>query len=130
MRSRAFPFSDYAPLLALSIASVTEPNTRVKDHSHRETMIAGVEPAPGPWREGFSGSLVRPRRDAGACGGSNDNCGGWVRRIVRATIRSVHSRENLRSASRIQAYIAKLGTSSLHQVHRASIVSLLQNAGG
>src|SRR5215218_5686959 len=38
-----FPFSDHAPLLALSIASVTEPNTRVKDLSHRHFVIAGTE---------------------------------------------------------------------------------------
>jgi hypothetical protein len=55
---------------------------------------------------------------------------GWARRIVQATIGSAHSRENLRSVSRIQAYIAKLEPSNLHRVHRASIVSLLESVGG
>src|SRR5918992_3143327 len=34
-----FPSSDHAPLLALSISSVTEPNTRVKDLSQRQLVI-------------------------------------------------------------------------------------------
>jgi hypothetical protein len=45
-RARAaetFPFSDHALLLALSIASVTEPATRVKDASHVQAVIANAE---------------------------------------------------------------------------------------
>src|SRR5215207_2693925 len=37
--AETFPFSDYAPLRALSIASVTEPDTRVKDLSYRQTVM-------------------------------------------------------------------------------------------
>src|SRR5215208_6826284 len=37
------PFSDHAPLLALAISSVTEPNTRVKERSYRHLVIAGAE---------------------------------------------------------------------------------------
>jgi hypothetical protein len=42
MRSRdlsPFPYSDHAPLRVLSIPSVTEPNTRVKDLSHKQIVI-------------------------------------------------------------------------------------------
>src|ERR671921_2385206 len=55
-----FPFSDYAPLRALSIASVTEPDTRVKERSHRRTAMSYATAAgesrlesfsmPGPYR--------------------------------------------------------------------------------
>src|SRR5215213_9073706 len=38
-----FPSSDYAPLRALSIASVTEPNTRVKDAPCEQPIIADAE---------------------------------------------------------------------------------------
>ena len=114
MRRRALSRPDHAPLLAFSISSVTEPNIRVKDHPHRETMIAGVEPAPGSRREGICAArLFGVTWMVGACG-----------------IGSAHSRENLRSVSRMQAYIAKLETSYLRQVHRASIVLLLYGVGG
>jgi hypothetical protein len=36
MRGRDLPHPDHAPLLAFSISSVTEPNTRVKDLSYRQ----------------------------------------------------------------------------------------------
>src|SRR5215204_3081253 len=36
-----FPSADHAPLRALSTVSVTEPNTRVKDRSQKQTVIAG-----------------------------------------------------------------------------------------
>src|SRR5918994_1409469 len=35
-----FPSSDHAPLRALSILSVTETNTRVKERSHRQTAMS------------------------------------------------------------------------------------------
>jgi hypothetical protein len=55
-----FPSSDYALLRALSIASVTEPTTRVKEHSHRQLLMA-IRRSTGEDNVALSGQIILAR---------------------------------------------------------------------
>src|SRR5215208_1965215 len=60
--AETFPSSDYAPLRTLSISSVTEPNTRVKDLSHRQLVITYRHLSAGEKNTARSGQITLPRK--------------------------------------------------------------------